>query len=240
MDMDKVCCFSFQKPPALERIEQIFKRLYLEERPGEESAIPEEDRVKIRSYLTGTVSLSGEYRRSGKGRSVRQEDLHLSAFLETGTASSDNDLSGISVSIHPNYCPPNRHDHTFFEIVCVISGRCQNTSGSEQLALEEGDILILAPGTRHSLSVFTEDAFVLNIFVSPTVFEKTFFPLLAEQDILPRRKEGGSNARWIVLDYAHVIVHIFHPEERQYYNIERLWQDGSNQLPFSPIDQPED
>ena len=63
---------------------------------------------------------------------------------------------------------------------------------------------------------------------------------LAEQDILPRRKEGGSNARWIVLDYAHVIVHIFHPEERQYYNIERLWQDGSNQLPFSPIDQPED
>ena len=63
---------------------------------------------------------------------------------------------------------------------------------------------------------------------------------LAEQDILPRRKEGGNNARWIVLDYAHVIVHIFHPEERQYYNIERLWQDGSNQLPFSPIDQPED
>ena len=63
---------------------------------------------------------------------------------------------------------------------------------------------------------------------------------LAEQDILPRRKEGGNNARWIVLDYAHVIVHIFHPEERQYYNIERLWQDGSNQLPFSPIDQPAD
>ena len=63
---------------------------------------------------------------------------------------------------------------------------------------------------------------------------------LAEQDILPRRKEGGNNARWIVLDYAHVIVHIFHPEERQYYNIERLWQDGSNELPFSPIDQPAD
>ena len=31
-----------------------------------------------------------------------------------------------------------------------------------------------------------------------------------------------------MLDYAHVIVHIFHPEERQYYNIERLWQDGTN------------
>ena len=52
---------------------------------------------------------------------------------------------------------------------------------------------------------------------------------LAEEDVLPRRKEGKNGARWIVLDYAHVIVHIFHPEERQYYNIERLWQDGTNE-----------
>ena len=55
--------------------------------------------------------------------------------------------------------------------------------------------------------------------------------------IPPRRREGNNAARWIVLDYAHVIVHIFHPEERQYYNIERLWQDGSNQLPFHPLDE---
>jgi len=60
---------------------------------------------------------------------------------------------------------------------------------------------------------------------------------LAAEDILPRRKEGANAARWIVLDYAQVIVHIFHPEERQYYNIERLWQDGSNQLPFHPLDE---
>ena len=55
---------------------------------------------------------------------------------------------------------------------------------------------------------------------------------LAEQGVEPRRKEGKNGARWIVLDYAHVIVHIFHPEERQYYNIERLWQDGTNQEPY--------
>ena len=60
---------------------------------------------------------------------------------------------------------------------------------------------------------------------------------LAEIDIVPRRKEGEQASRWIVLDYAHVIVHIFHPEERKYYNIERLWQDGSNQLTFIPLDQ---
>ena len=46
----------------------------------------------------------------------------------------------------------------------------------------------------------------------------------------PRRTEGMRDSRWIVLDYASVIVHIFHFEEREYYNIERLWMDGSNQV----------
>ena len=47
-----------------------------------------------------------------------------------------------------------------------------------------------------------------------------------------RRHEGMNESRWVVLDYAHVIVHVFHPEERAYYNIERLWMDGSNQITF--------
>ena len=59
---------------------------------------------------------------------------------------------------------------------------------------------------------------------------------LAEENILPRRSEGLRESRWIVLDYANVIVHIFHPEERQFYNIERLWQDGSNQVEFVSVE----
>ena len=60
---------------------------------------------------------------------------------------------------------------------------------------------------------------------------------LAEEGVEPRRKEGERESRWIVLDYAHVIVHIFHPDERQYYNIERLWQDGDNQVQFIPLEE---
>ena len=59
---------------------------------------------------------------------------------------------------------------------------------------------------------------------------------LTEEGIEPRRKEGERESKWIVLDYAHVIVHIFHPEERQFYNIERLWHDGTNQVEFIPLD----
>ena len=60
---------------------------------------------------------------------------------------------------------------------------------------------------------------------------------LSAEGIDPRRKEGERDSKWIVLDYAHVIVHIFHPEERKFYNIERLWQDGTNQVEFIPLDE---
>lgn len=59
---------------------------------------------------------------------------------------------------------------------------------------------------------------------------------LLEKGIEPRRREGMTESRWIVLDYASVILHVFHPEEREYYNIERLWQDGTNQVLFETKD----
>ena len=58
---------------------------------------------------------------------------------------------------------------------------------------------------------------------------------LAEENIFPRRREGMHESRWIVLDFSGVIVHLFHPEERLYYNIERLWRDGENSLPLGEL-----
>ena len=49
-----------------------------------------------------------------------------------------------------------------------------------------------------------------------------------------RRSEGIQEGRWAVLDYGHVIVHLFHRDERLYYGLDRLWSDGTNavELPF--------
>jgi ribosome-associated protein len=41
-----------------------------------------------------------------------------------------------------------------------------------------------------------------------------------------RGVEGFDTARWVLLDIGDVVVHIFHREEREYYNIERLWSDA--------------
>ena len=38
-------------------------------------------------------------------------------------------------------------------------------------------------------------------------------------------KEGYQSARWILIDLNDVVVHIFHKDERDHYNLERLWRD---------------
>lgn len=47
-----------------------------------------------------------------------------------------------------------------------------------------------------------------------------------EEGIDYSHKEGYNSARWILLDYDDVIVHIFHEQEREFYNLERLWSGG--------------
>ncbi len=37
------------------------------------------------------------------------------------------------------------------------------------------------------------------------------------------RMEGYSDGTWILIDLGHVIVHVFTPDQRQFYNLERLW-----------------
>lgn len=38
------------------------------------------------------------------------------------------------------------------------------------------------------------------------------------------RIDGYDGGRWIVLDYGNILVHIFHPEEREYYDLEEYWE----------------
>jgi iojap-like protein len=47
----------------------------------------------------------------------------------------------------------------------------------------------------------------------------------AERGLIARRKEGYQEGRWIVVDFGTILVHLFHPEEREYYKLERLWVD---------------
>ena len=47
-----------------------------------------------------------------------------------------------------------------------------------------------------------------------------------DDGLLPRRVEGEREARWILMDYTDVVVHIFTPDARAFYRLEQLWGEA--------------
>ena len=42
----------------------------------------------------------------------------------------------------------------------------------------------------------------------------------------PIRKEGEKTRSWVLMDYGSVVIHVFYPEAREFYSLERLWADA--------------
>lgn len=58
--------------------------------------------------------------------------------------------------------------------------------------------------------------------LSDNVFQK----VKEATGLMPKAQEGKATANWILLDYFDVVVHIFHKEAREYYQLEELWNDA--------------
>ncbi|MDL4819239.1 ribosome silencing factor [Actinomadura opuntiae] len=80
---------------------------------------------------------------------------------------------------------------------------------SEQLVITDAFVLCSAPNDRQVRAIVDE-------------VEKR---LREEAGAKPVRREGEREGRWVLLDYADVIVHIQHEEDRLFYALERLWKD---------------
>lgn len=79
---------------------------------------------------------------------------------------------------------------------------------SEQLVITDAFLLCSAPNDRQVRAVV--DA----------IEEK-----LRDAGAKPARREGERDGRWVLLDYAEIVVHVQHEEERSFYALERLWRD---------------
>lgn len=61
--------------------------------------------------------------------------------------------------------------------------------------------------------------------------------LREQAGIKPIGREGERERKWILLDFADVVVHIFQPEEREFYRLEKLWSDAPRlELPVEAVD----
>ncbi|NYI98517.1 ribosome-associated protein [Streptomonospora nanhaiensis] len=80
---------------------------------------------------------------------------------------------------------------------------------SDQLVITDAFVLCSAPNDRQVRAIVDE-------------VEKR---LRKEGGVKPVRREGERDGRWVLLDYADIVVHIQHEEERGHYGLERLWKD---------------
>jgi ribosome-associated protein len=79
---------------------------------------------------------------------------------------------------------------------------------SDQLVITDAFLLCSAPNDRQVKAIVDE-------------IEDKLRPLGAK----PVRREGEREGRWVLLDYAEIVVHVQHEEERGFYALERLWRD---------------
>ena len=79
---------------------------------------------------------------------------------------------------------------------------------SEQLVITDVFLLASAPNDRQVKAVVDE-----------------IEDRLRELGAKPVRREGAQEARWVLLDFGDIVVHVQHEEERVFYALERLWKD---------------
>jgi len=49
---------------------------------------------------------------------------------------------------------------------------------------------------------------------------------LAHMGVHPKQTEGYQSGNWILCDYGDFMIHLFQPEAREFYNLERIWKDA--------------
>lgn len=103
------------------------------------------------------------------------------------------------------------------EIARLAAAAAAEKNALDIEVLDVGDLLIITD--FFVIMSGTSDRQVRTIFES--IEER-----LRKMGVKPLGVEGEKDAKWIVLDYGSVVVHIFATEQREYYQLERLWRDA--------------
>lgn len=106
---------------------------------------------------------------------------------------------------------------------------------SEQIAQMAADAIFDKKGLDVELLDVGDILAIADVFVIATGTSRTHVRSVADgvEESLsekagrkPLRREGADQGEWVLLDYGDVVVHLFQPEQREYYGLERLWRDA--------------
>ena len=104
------------------------------------------------------------------------------------------------------------------ELARIAAKAADEKTATDTVVLEVGEVLGIA------------DAFVItsagNERLVRTIAEEVERQVKEAGGPGPLRVEGKSDARWVLMDYGDIVVHVFLEEARRYYDLERLWADA--------------
>jgi ribosome-associated protein len=103
------------------------------------------------------------------------------------------------------------------DLVKLIAGACEDEKAIDVTVLNVHELTVLV------------DYFVIasgrSIIQVKSIVEHVE-DVLEAVEVVPLRRAGHAEGKWVVLDYGSIMVHVFRQEEREYYNLENLWGDA--------------
>ena len=119
-----------------------------------------------------------------------------------------------------------------------------NTIDSKQLAAHIASLLDKKKARDVKILRVTEKTVIADYFVIAGGTSSTQVKALADEveyqigvndGIKPANVEGRGTGGWILLDYENVLVHVFDPKMREFYNLEKLWAE-CDEVPFDKLE----
>ena len=119
-----------------------------------------------------------------------------------------------------------------------------NTIDSKQLAEHIASLLDKKKARDVKILRVTEKTVIADYFVIAGGPSSTQVKALADEveyqigvndGIKPANVEGRGTGGWILLDYENVLVHVFDPKMREFYNLEKLWAE-CEEVPFDKLE----
>jgi ribosome-associated protein len=102
------------------------------------------------------------------------------------------------------------------ELAIIAARAASDVKAQEIIALDVSEQLVLT-----DVFLIASGASERQVSAIVDAVERALF----KEGVKPIRQEGKSEARWVLIDFGDVVVHVQHAEDRTYYALERLWKD---------------
>ncbi len=113
--------------------------------------------------------------------------------------------------------------------------KLHDEAAAKEIALKAAKILDSKKAHDVKIIRVNEQTIIADYFVIAGGTSRTQVNSLADEveyklgleGINPSKVEGRGQGTWVLLDYDSVLIHVFNPQSREFYNLEKLWAEGT-------------